>query len=195
MHEFDADGADTEQGPIAPRRDRRRVTIGRAIFIAIVLFMLGACAVRVRALVFPSPVALGLAPAVTLTTFDGQEIALEDLRGQGVVVNFWASWCAPCRAEMPLLAEAAQAAADAGEAIVFVGVAVQDTERAARAFADEIAAPFAMGYDADRAWDRAFDIHGLPETYFIDAEGNLVGHAHGALLSQADLQRRLDLIR
>ncbi|MGL4648185.1 MAG: hypothetical protein ACRC1H_02155, partial [Caldilineaceae bacterium] len=68
----------------APPRDRRRITIGRFFFLAMVVFLLGTCAVRVANLLRPSAVALGEAPNLTLTTFDGETISLAALRGQPV---------------------------------------------------------------------------------------------------------------
>lgn len=180
---------DSEQG----RQKRRRITLGRLLFVAIVLFMLGSVTMRVLRSTFPTQVERGIAPALELALFDGSLLRLEDLRGQGVVVNFWASWCAPCRAEAALL-EAGWLSVQ-GQGIQFVGVAVQDTEEAARAFVREFGVSYATGLDATGAWDTAFGVRGLPETFFISTDGHIVDRVSGALLNEDDLQRRLDRIR
>ena len=76
----------------------------------------------------------GPAPDFTLTTLDGQDVRLSDLRGQVVVINFWASWCVPCRDEAPALQAVWERYRDRG--VVLLGVAWTDTERNARAFID-----------------------------------------------------------
>jgi len=190
--EPEAESLSVTPSPLARHvRDRRRVTIGRFLVLAMVAFLLGTCAVRLGSFIVPSPVAQGRAPDVILTTFDGNTIALADLRGQAVVVNFWASWCGPCRAETPLLAQAARRNPD----VQFLGVAVQDGEAAARAFALESGMEYPLGFDGTGEWDRAFAVRGLPQTFFIAPDGTIAEQVQGAFLSAADLEKRLAKIR
>lgn len=169
------------------------MALGKTLFAAILLFLLASLTLRALRLAFPVPVERGMAPSLELTTFDGTPLRLDELRGQGVVVNFWASWCAPCRAEAALLEQGWQSVQ--GQSIQFVGVAVQDTEAAARAFVAEFSVSYPTGLDKDGAWDTAFAVRGLPETFFIDRDGRIVERVSGALLSAADLDRRLARIR
>ena len=108
----------------------------------------------------------GQAPPLAITGFDGAPIDLAALRGQGVVLNFWASWCGPCRAEAPLLEAAWQRERDRG--IVFVGVNVDDTTDAAQAFLAEFGLSYPNGPDTAERWGDRFGVNGLPTTFFIE---------------------------
>ncbi len=120
------------------------------------------------------------APRATLPMLDGGgQVSLEALRGQVVVVNFWASWCAPCRAEHPDLVAAAAAYRGAG--VRFVGVVYQDTPQAARRFLEELGRGRDYLYVTDPGSRAAIDfgVFGIPETFFIDRRGTVVAKITG----------------
>ncbi len=108
------------------------------------------------------------APDFTVEIIDGGAFTLSEAVGQPVVLNFWASWCPPCRVEIPEIS----AFADANPDVTVVGVAVEDTEAASREFAAEIMAtyPLALG---TREVEDAYPNLGLPVTYVIDADGEV----------------------
>lgn len=129
------------------------------------------------------PLDEGPAPDFSLETFDAQTVRLADYRGSPVVINFWSSWCIPCRTEMPLLESTWRRY---GNDIHFVGVAYVDTEDAARTFLDEYDVTYPNGLDLGTRISDAYRIKGVPETYFIDREGQVVGVKIGPL-TEAEL--------
>jgi cytochrome c biogenesis protein CcmG, thiol:disulfide interchange protein DsbE len=121
----------------------------------------------------------GPAPAFTLQTFDGQQVKLADLRGQVVVVNFWASWCIPCRDEAAFLENTWQAYK--GRGVVFLGIDWVDPEPDARAYLTQYHISYWNGPDLGTAISPLFRIKGVPETYVIDKNGNLAGSSLGPI--------------
>jgi cytochrome c biogenesis protein CcmG/thiol:disulfide interchange protein DsbE len=119
------------------------------------------------------------APDFTLTLFDGSTARLSDFRGKVVFLNFWASWCPPCRAEARLLEQAWRQQRDQG--VVFLGVDIQDTEEAARDFLKEFGITYMNGRDPRNRIAIDYGVYGIPETYFIDREGRITYKHIGAL--------------
>lgn len=137
--------------------------------------------------------AAGLAPEYTFTTFDGQTISSGDLIGKGVVLNFWASWCDPCRDEAKLLEETWQREQDKG--IVFIGLDYLDQEPAAKAYLEEFGVTYPSGPDLQSAAARRYGIKGVPETFFIDPTGKIVHMEIGPVVDQARMDELIDKIR
>jgi cytochrome c biogenesis protein CcmG/thiol:disulfide interchange protein DsbE len=109
------------------------------------------------------------APAIDLVGLDGQRVQLTDYQGRPVIVNFWASWCIPCRDEFPLFVDALQQ--HASEGLEILGVIHHDTDEAAQSFADAMGGTWPMLADpADVAWN-AWLGAGVPTTYYVDADG------------------------
>jgi len=106
-------------------------------------------------------------PDLTIRSLDGDLVSLRGLKGTPLVVNFWASWCVPCRQEAPVLAAAAQRMAGKAQ---FVGVDMQDTDSAARAYEAEIRSPYPVGPAIHGSY-RDFGVTAPPETFFVDRYG------------------------
>lgn len=118
------------------------------------------------------------APNFELPAFDGGTLQLADLRGQIVVLNFWASWCPPCRTEAPIFAQVSEAFRDRG--VVFVGVNIQDNETDARAFLDEFEVGYRNGPDPGEVATE-YSVAAIPTTILIDAEGRIARRWIGGL--------------
>lgn len=118
---------------------------------------------------------------------DDGRISLVELRGYPVVVNFWASWCIPCKEEAPSFAAAARA--HRGQ-VVFLGLDVQDLIPDARHFLDKLSVPYVSVRDGSSKTYSAYGLTGVPETYFIDSQGRAVGHSIGAV-SRRELEARI----
>ena len=118
-----------------------------------------------------SPLIAKEAAPFTLTLFDGQKVTLEELRGKAVFLNFWASWCLPCRAEAKDLEAAWQRIKDKN--MVFIGVALQDTDENARAFVQEFNVTYPNGRDDSGKTAVNYGVWGIPESFFIDPQGRI----------------------
>lgn len=144
------------------------------IVIAVIAFF--AFGLRVRGESQPSS---GLAPDFTLSTFDGQTLKLSDMRGKVVVINFWASWCVPCRDEAAFLQKTWEAYKDRG--VVFVGVDWVDPEADAKAYIKQYNITYPNGPDLGSAINPLYKIKGVPETYFVGRDGKLYGNSLGPI--------------
>lgn len=109
---------------------------------------------------------------VPMQTLEGEEVRLADFAGKVIVLNFWASWCFPCRYEMPHLQAIHNRFEDQG--LVVVAVAVDDELEPARAFQAEYGFDFPMLFDANGIVKQALGVSGVPETYIIDRRGHLI---------------------
>jgi cytochrome c biogenesis protein CcmG, thiol:disulfide interchange protein DsbE len=129
------------------------------------------------------------APDLALATLDGSPFRLAEQRGKLVVVNFWASWCPPCREEAAALEREWQARR--GGDVVFVGVNLWDRAPAARQFLELHAISYPSGTDTDGEAAIAYGVRGLPETFFVDRGGRIVRKWVGPL-TQRQLAATLD---
>jgi cytochrome c biogenesis protein CcmG/thiol:disulfide interchange protein DsbE len=119
-----------------------------------------------------------LAPVVDRAAADGR-IALSELRGTPVVLNFWASWCDPCRTEAPVIERSWRQAGPQG--VLFLGLDMQDVRDDAREFLHEFSITYPNVREGDKATARRYGMTGIPETFFISARGLVVGHVIGAI--------------
>ncbi|MEO7836259.1 MAG: TlpA disulfide reductase family protein [Acidimicrobiales bacterium] len=118
---------------------------------------------------------------------DAPVVSLESLRGKPVVVNFWASWCVPCRKEMPSFQAVAQLWDDR---VAFIGVNHQDSRRLALELLAETGVRYPSGYDPGGTTAAAYGLLGMPTTLFISAEGKVLERRTGEM-SRRDLERTL----
>lgn len=109
------------------------------------------------------------APDFAVETFAGETLRLSDLRGKVVVLNFWASWCPPCRWEMPFFETISQEYKERD--VVFLGVAISDTKEDAAEFADSVGVTYPLALDASGETARDYKVLGLPTTFLIDKDG------------------------
>jgi cytochrome c biogenesis protein CcmG/thiol:disulfide interchange protein DsbE len=131
-----------------------------------------------------SPLLAKPAAPFTVTLFDGKKVALEDLRGKAVFLNFWASWCTPCRDEARDLEAAWQKVKDNDR--VFLGVALQDNDKDSREFLKEFDVTYPNGKDESGKIAVDYGTWGIPESFFIDPQGRItykhVGGIRAALV-------------
>lgn len=120
------------------------------------------------------------APDFTLPLFSGGTVSLHYFRGKPVVLNFWASWCVPCREETPLLVRLHKTYGPRG--IVFIGVNVEDNEQAAREFLRQYRVDYPVARSVDDRVIDAYAIPGIPTTVFIGANGVVADKFSGGFL-------------
>ncbi len=160
------------------------------VIATIVLFALG---LRARG---EQQLSAGPAPDFKITSFEGQTLQLSALRGRVVVINFWASWCPPCRDEAPFLEKMWRQYKDRG--VVFIGVDYVDTESAAKAYIKEFSITYFNGPDIGSEIYQRFRAKGVPETYFVGKDGNLAGNSLGPItrdsgfMTETQFKNKLD---
>ena len=134
------------------------------------------------------------APDFAMVDGEGNEVKLSDFVGKPVILNFWASWCGPCKAEMPDFEEAYQ---EYGDEIQFVIVNLTDgrseTLETAKAFLEDAGYTFPVYFDTQMAGASAYGVNSIPRTYFIDAEGVAVAYA-AQMIDAAALEQGIGMI-
>jgi len=135
-----------------------------------------------------SPVAGRAAPDFTLQSVDGQSVTLSELQGQAVVLNFWATWCPPCREEMPALQEAQDA--HRGDVVV-LAVNQSESLELVQAFEQEYALTFPLLLDPGYVVSDRYRVSLLPSTFFIDRRGVIRDIVFGGPMNRASLESKI----
>lgn len=123
-----------------------------------------------------------------LKTLDGREFAVDGRRGHPLVINFWASWCGPCRSEAAPMEKVYLSFKESG--VEFLGVAVQDNESGARKFIDEFKITYPVGVDESGEIMRQYKIFGVPKTFIVGKDGKFSFIFTGAI-PEEDLAREI----
>ena len=132
------------------------------------------------------------APGFTLPHLNSdEEVSLASFRGKAVVLNFWASWCGPCKDEAPLLESAWNRYKDHG--VVVLGVDAQDFDVDAQRFVDRAGITYPVVRDKHGSTLGHYGVTGFPETWFIDAQGRIVGEHVAGPLTEEDLERNIKI--
>lgn len=176
------------ENEVLPELTARNKRTGLIVTFAIILALLGLLAWGLRK-VQAGPISSGMAPDFTLTSFDGRTLTLSELRGQVVIINFWASWCPPCREEAAYLEQTWRKYKDEG--VIFIGVDWVDTEKEALAYMDEFDLTYFNGPDIGTRIAQAYNIQGVPETFYVAKNGELRG-VHIGPLKSPELDDKID---
>lgn len=196
--ELEPAGSDRPAGPERPRV--RRSPVGPLVGLVFVAVLGWAVLFKGDPRKIPSPLVGRAAPGFELAVLTGtftpgelegvKALTLERFRGRPVLVNYWASWCIPCRAEAPLLVEAQRKYRDRG--FIILGIIFNDTPDAARRFAREYGYNFPLLQDPGGRTAVSYGVTGLPETYFVNRRGVVVSKKIGAVADQAELDRLIE---
>ena len=129
------------------------------------------------------------APNFDVATLDGRRVKLSDYRGKAVLLNFWATWCSPCKVEMPWFVDLQKKYGNDG--LVILGVAMDDSEASKIAeFANEMGVNYPVLLGTDKVSEDYGNVEFLPTSFYIDREGKIVGKGEG-LLGQADVEQNV----
>jgi cytochrome c biogenesis protein CcmG/thiol:disulfide interchange protein DsbE len=140
----------------------------------------------------PSPKEGFSAPPFSLASLDDGMMALADVRGQPVVLNLWASWCLPCKAEMPALERVYQRYRPEGLVVLGINMTLQDSPQAAEAFVRQQGLTFPILLDADGSVQLAYHLLGLPSTFFVDRSGVIRSVVVGGPMSEATISAHVE---
>ena len=163
----------------APKAQRRRFTLGSIALLAALLFAAVAVGLQLARQNTTQPTS-GPAPDFSLGLFDGGELHLSDLRGRVVLINFWASWCPPCRVEAPDLQALYADYQATGFTLIGVNM-LESSQRKALAFIDEFGITYPNGEDREQRLTKLYRVQGPPESFLIDRRGRIRKFYYGSV--------------
>ena len=169
--------------------------MGRVVRIVMLAVILGSGLAMAGCTSAPAPVpgqppSTG-APDFELENLDGETVTLSGLRGRPVMLNFWASWCGPCRQEMPDIQQVFEDGKWKEQGLVILVINVGETPSTVREFIEGNGFSFPVLLDEDNSVARAYNIRGIPATFFIDRSGIIGDMKVGAFASRAEIDWRL----
>ncbi len=170
---------------------RRGPSLGWLATAAIAIFVVALLAYSLASRPGSAPQAGDPVPEFRLTALDGRSMDLASQRGKVVVINVFASWCDPCRQEAADLEQVWRMYQDRG--VQFYGIAYKDAESKARAFLDEFGVSYPSTVEPGNRTARAYGLTGVPETFVVDQQGQLVRHFLGPI-TQAQLIAEIEPI-
>ena len=140
----------------------------------------------------PAPRQGFLAPDFTLQSLEGETYILSELRGQAVLVNLWATWCPPCRAEMPAIQKIYDEYKDQGFVVLALNMTYQDTPSAVLPFAQEYGLTFPILLETNGKVAERYQLRSLPSSFFIDRDGIIQEVVIGGPMAEALLRTRIE---
>ena len=171
---------------------RRLIFIGILVLAAAWIFISADKNGSTTAGLTTAPQAGFLAPDFTLETIEGESITLSDLRGQVVLVNFWATWCPPCKAEMPTFERTYLDYADQGFMLLAVNAIQQDSVGAIETYRAANGLTFPILLDTDSDISRTWKVHSLPTSFFVGKDGIISEVVVGGPMSEALIRARIE---
>ena len=174
---------ETENQPIEEQKPRSRFGLGSIMLIIGILAVAGVFGLALARQNKAQPTN-GPAPDFSVTTFDGQPVKLSDLRGKVVMINFWASWCGPCKEEAPALQATWEAYKSRGD-VVFLGIAYADNGPRSLEFLKQYGVTYLNAPDLGTRIAEAYNIQGVPESFVIDRKGNVFEFIYAGITTSA----------
>lgn len=184
------------QSDLSPRKRRWEIIMA----VSIAAGILWTAASRVPSAVgaplssSPSPREGFLAPDFTLDTPDGSKVTLSELRGKIVVVNLWATWCLPCRAETPALEKAYEQYKNSGVVILGVDLTSQDSVSDVKSFVQEFKLTYPILLDQAGNVGYLYQLRGIPTTFFINREGIIRTEVVGGPMSETFIRSKIEAL-
>jgi cytochrome c biogenesis protein CcmG, thiol:disulfide interchange protein DsbE len=140
----------------------------------------------------PAPQQGFFAPGFTLKTMDGKQVSLSDFKGKVVLINFWASWCPPCKAEMQAIQNTYLAYGNQGLIVLAVNTTFQDDATVARQFAQSEGLTFPLLTDLNGDTFRLYQVEAMPTSFFVDRQGKIAEVVVGGPMAEALIRSRVE---